>query len=225
MAASSGLIANETAQFMLIVTSMTMFSTPLVAHLARRMALLVEVSEGRHGRSHAEPPAGLSGHIIVVGYGRVGQMLGSILEAQDLPHVALDIDASLVAPFHARGGSVFHGDATRPDILRKLGGERAAALVVTMDDPHAAERVIAAARRNWNTLPVYARAKDVQHAKHLIALGANHVVPEATEASLKLSEMVLMGAGVPDDAARQLIEVRRQAERADVDESRGRSAG
>ena len=152
-------------------------------------------------------------------------MLGSILEAQDLPHIALDIDVNLVARFHARGGSIFHGDASRPEILRKLGGERAAALVVTMDDPQAAERVVAAARRNWRALPVYARAKDVQHAKRLIALGANHVVPEATEASLQLSEMVLMGVGLPDDAARHLIEVRRQAEQADVDESRGQSAG
>jgi CPA2 family monovalent cation:H+ antiporter-2 len=221
-ASGLGLIPNETAQFMLIVTSMTMIATPLVAHAARRMALAVEAEEAKHGRSDADLPGNVTGHVIVVGYGRVGQMLGSLLESQDLPHVALDIDANLVASFHKKGGSVFHGDASRPEILRTLGVERAAALVVTMDNPHAAELAVAGARRHWPNLAIYARARDVEHAKRLIAQGASHVVPEATEASLQLGEMVLMGAGVPNHAASHLIEARRQAEQAAVDESRGR---
>jgi CPA2 family monovalent cation:H+ antiporter-2 len=70
-----------------------------------------------------------------------------------------------------------------------------------------------------------ARARDVLYASRLIARGATHVVPETIEASLQLSELVLTGAGVPDDAARHLIEVRRQAEQAALDESSGRRSG
>jgi CPA2 family monovalent cation:H+ antiporter-2 len=134
--------------------------------------------------------------------------------------VALDIDAGLVARFRAAGASVFFGDASRPDMLRKLGVERAAALVVTMDSPTAAERVVAVARRHWPELAICARAHDVDHAMRLIASGASHVVPEATEASLQLGELVLMAAGVPEPAARHVVEARRQAEQAAVDESR-----
>ncbi len=220
MASGLGLMPGDTAQFMLIVTGMTMIATPPVAHAARRMARAVESWEADHGQPDTDLPVGLAGHVIVVGYGRVGQMLGSILDAQELPHVALDIDASLVARFRATGASIFHGDASRPDMLRRFGLERAAALVVTMDSPHAAERVVATARRHWPDLAIYARARDIDHATRLIAHGASHVVPETTEASLQLSEMVLMGAGVPDHAARHMIEVRRQAEQAAVDESR-----
>ena len=157
--------------------------------------------------------------MIVVGYGRVGQMLGSVLAGQELPHVGLDVDAELVARFRAAGSSIFFGDASRPDMLRKVGVDRAAALVVTMDSPHAAEHVVETARRHWPDLVIYARARDRAHSARLIARGASHATPETIEASLQLGEMVLMGIGVPDQAARRIIEARRQAEQAAVDES------
>ncbi|MDH3699705.1 MAG: monovalent cation:proton antiporter-2 (CPA2) family protein [Alphaproteobacteria bacterium] len=225
MAYGLGLMPGDTAQFMLIVAGMTMIATPPVAHAARRMARAIETWEASHGEPDADMPAGLAGHVVVVGYGRVGQMLGSLLDTQELPHVALDIDASLVARFRAAGANIFFGDASQPEMLRKFGAEEAAALVVTMDSPKAAESVVTAARQRWPDLTIYARARDIGHATRLIALGASHAVPETTEASLQLSEMVLTGAGVPDHAARQITEVRRKAEQAAVDESRRRQGG
>ena len=220
MAAGLALIPGDTAQFMLIVAGLTMIATPPVAHAARRLARAVEAREAAQGRPDADLPAGLDGHVIVVGYGRVGRMLGSLLDAQELTHVALDIDTNLVARFRNSGAGVFYGDASRPDMLRKFGADTAAALVVTMDNPSIAERVVAAARENWPNLAIYARARDASHAARLIAQGASHAIPETTEASLQLSEMVLVGAGVPDAAARHMVEARRQAEQAAVDESR-----
>ena len=219
-AAILGLIPGTTAQFLLLVTGITMVATPLVAHGARRLARAVEARDAQRGERDADLPTDLDGHVIVVGYGRVGQMLGSVLDAQKLPYVALDLDTSLVARFRAQGACVFFGDAARADILRKLGVERAVALVVTMDSPRAAESVVSAARRHWPALVIYARARDVDHAARLLDQGAHHIVPETTEASLQLSEMVLVGAGMPDDAARHVIAARRQAEQAAVDESR-----
>ncbi len=145
MAYGLGLIPNDTAQFMLIVTGMTMVATPPVAHVARKLALAVETREADHGHRDTDIATGLSGHVIIVGYGRVGQMLGSVLGEQELPHVGLDIDANLVARFRSAGAGVFYGDASQPDMLSKLGVERAAALVVTIDNPRSAERVVASA--------------------------------------------------------------------------------
>jgi len=104
-------------------------------------------------------------------------------------------------------------------MLEKLGAETAAALVVTTDDPAVAERVVTTARAQWPNLAIYARAHNVKHASKLIELGATHVVPEATEASLQMGELILMGLGVPDSAARQYIESRRQSEQTSVDQS------
>lgn len=225
LAASVGLMSSDVVQFMLVVAGLTMLLTPLAANIARRMARAVEAWEVRHGQPDADLPSGLTGHVIIVGYGRVGQMLGSLMDAQELFHIAVDLDASLVARFRADGASIFFADASRPEMLRKFGVEEAAALVVTMDSPRAAEQVVTTARQNWPELAIYARARDVDHAMRLIAQGASHAVPETTEASLQLSEIVLTGAGIPDDTARHIVETRRQAEQAAVDESRSREAG
>jgi CPA2 family monovalent cation:H+ antiporter-2 len=215
---TGGLIPPDTAQFMLIVAGLTMVATPFVASLARRIAATVE-RDALQGALGPEASAkDLAGHVVVVGYGRVGQMLGEILDAQEISHVALDLDTGLVADFAKSGACVFYGDARQGDILRKVGVDRAAALVVTMDNATAAEHVVTTARRNCPDLPVYARARDGAHAARLSTLGATHVIPETIEASLQLSELVLIGAGVPDNAARQLIESRRQLEQTALDE-------
>jgi voltage-gated potassium channel Kch len=220
LALSLGLMPKDTAQFMLIVTGLTMVATPLVARGARRLAERVEAHEASGRRADVDLLANFGGHVIVAGYGRVGQMLGSVLDEQGLPHVGIDTDTDLVSLFRHKGAGVFFGDARRPEMLRRVAIEHALALVVTMDSPRAAERVVEAAHRNWPDLPIYARARDVAHATRLLAQGATHVIPETIEASLQLSEMVLIGAGVPGDAARHLIDLRRQAEQMMLDESR-----
>jgi monovalent cation:proton antiporter-2 (CPA2) family protein len=211
-----GLMPNDTAQFMLIVTGLTMVATPAVAQLARRLALAIDAREA--STDEVDLPSGVSGHVVIAGYGRVGQMLGAVLDAQGLPYLGLDTNSVLVGGFREQGAAIFFGDARRPNILRKVHVERASALVVTMDNPVAAERVVAVARRHWSELRIYARARDTIHARRLLGHGATHVIPETVEASLQLSEMVLAGAGVPDDAARHLVEVRRQAEQAALDQ-------
>ncbi|MCP4327701.1 MAG: potassium transporter [Alphaproteobacteria bacterium] len=220
MAYRLGLMPYDTAQFMLIVTGITMIATPPVAHIARKLAHATETREADRGQRDSDIPTGLSGHVIVVGYGRVGQMLGSVLAGQEIPYVGLDVDADMVARFRAAGAGIFYGDASRADMLRRFDVDKAAALVVTMDSPHTAEHVVATARQHWPDLIVYARARDRAHAARLIAQGATHVIPETIEASLQLGEMVLMGIGIPDQAARRIIEARRQAEQVAVDESR-----
>ncbi len=219
MAYGLGLMPYETTQFMLIVTGITMITTPAVAHIARKLAQAIEDRDKNDSQENGEIPAGLSGHVIAVGYGRVGQMLGSVLAAEAIPHIGLDIDADLVARFRATGSGIFYGDARRAEILRRLGIDKAAALVVTLDNPSIAEDIVAAARQNWPDLIIYARARDRAHAARLIARGASHVIPETIEASLQLGEMVLMGVGIPDDTARRIIEKCRQIEQVAVDES------
>ena len=135
MANGLGLVPNDTAQFMLIVAGLTMVLTPFVAHVARRLAHTLESQAVSKVQQDPTVPEDLTGHVVVVGYGRVGQMLGGLLDAQGLPHIGVDIDTELVAGYKAKGSCVFYGDARQPHMLRRLGTAKAGALVVTLDSP------------------------------------------------------------------------------------------
>jgi CPA2 family monovalent cation:H+ antiporter-2 len=110
-------------------------------------------------------------------------------------------------------------------MLRRFGADRARALVVTIDKPAAAGHVVAAARQHWPQLAIYARARDAEHAAQLIARGASHVVPEILEVSLELGEMLLVNSGVPEQAARRMVETRRRGEQTTIDKGFGQKAG
>ncbi len=214
LAASLQLMPSDTVQFMLFVAGLTMLFTPLVAHFARRLAIWMTAREARAGQMPEGPSTDLKHHIVIAGYGRIGQLLGEILSEREIPFVGLDNDANLIRAFHEAGACVYYGDASQPQLLRHFGIDRAAALVVTMDSARAAESVVAAARRQRPDLPIYARARDATHALRLLETGAHHVVPETTEASLQLGEAVLKGIGLTDEVAHRAIEVRRREEAA-----------
>jgi CPA2 family monovalent cation:H+ antiporter-2 len=104
---------------------------------------------------------------------------------------------------------VYFGDASQTDLLRHLGIEHAAAFATTMDKPESAEHVIKAIHKAWPHVPIYARARDIPHARQLRASGAKTAIPETVEASLELCEQLLAGIGFPTDAARTIIDDRR----------------
>jgi CPA2 family monovalent cation:H+ antiporter-2 len=126
-----------------------MVVTPPLAHVARNLARAIEDQEAIASQGDASIPTELSDHIVIVGYGRVGQMLGALLGTQELTHVGIDIDPDLVARYRTAGSGVFYGDARQADMLGRLGLDNASALVVTMDNPHAAEQIVQIVRRHW----------------------------------------------------------------------------
>jgi CPA2 family monovalent cation:H+ antiporter-2 len=135
--------------------------------------------------------------VLVVGFGRVGHLVGEMLTGHKIAWVAIDRSPRLVSGGRRDGLDVFYGDASHPELLKRCGLMTAPALVVTMDAPEAAEAVVAAARQLRPDVIIVARARDARHAGKLYALGATDVVPETIEASLQLSEAVLVDLGVP----------------------------
>src|SRR5690606_23612377 len=130
----------------------------------------------------SEEPA----RVLVVGYGRVGKLVGEMLHRHQIPWVAAERDAKLVEQGRRAGEAVFFGDAARPEFLQRCGLPDAPALVVTMDDPHGVEVIVATARELRPDLTIVARARDARHAQRLYELGATDAVPETVEASLQL---------------------------------------
>lgn len=219
------LLPAATAQFMLIVVGGTMFLTPLVARLARRAgdALLAR------SRTIVDESLGLapdlSGHVIIVGYGRTGQLLAGLLDQQQIPHVALDLDADRVTKLQAADVPIQLGDASRALVLERTHLRRAAALAICTDDPGATERVLLSARRVSPETPIVVRARDTAHAGSLLELGADRVVPELLESGLQLGHVMLEAIGFPAAAARDLIETQRVATELGTADSSAQATG
>jgi CPA2 family monovalent cation:H+ antiporter-2 len=182
-----------------------MLFTPGLAFVGGRLATVIE----RRPSARADGPEtadaeSLDHHVLVAGYGRVGQTIARLLVEQSVAHLAIDRDAEVARRARARGEAAVYGDATRKDVLERLGAARAAALIVTLDDPVAARQVVAVARDAWPGLKLFARARDAEHAAELEKLGATEVVPETLESSLSLARGALAAIGVPGAAGERL---------------------
>lgn len=198
------LIDHQVAQFMIVVAGLSMVLTPALAVLGRRLEERFTVVSA----NEALNPSGedLSGHVIIAGFGRVGRSVAAVLKAQAIPYIALDTDASQVRLWRKRGEPVFVGDASRAELLRHAGAERAAVVLITLDASAAAAGALEAVRQHWPHLPVLARSRDATHADTLKNLGASQVVPETLEASLQLAIYVLQSLGYPRDDANASVE-------------------
>ncbi len=134
---------------------------------------------------------------IIVGFGRVGQLVGEMLREHGMRFLAVETDATMVKRFRALEIDIYWGNASRPDFLARCGLGKAKALIITMDRPADAEEIVANSRAAFPKLTIVARARDAQHATVLYGLGVSDAVPETIEASLQLSEAVLVDMGIP----------------------------
>jgi monovalent cation:H+ antiporter-2, CPA2 family len=188
------LVDRTTGEALIVAATLSMMSIPLLAALGARVG-------GRKISPADLPEAPLEAvsepRVLIAGYGRVGRLVGEMLRRHDIAWMAVEQDARLVERGRRDGETLFFGDAARPDFLARCGMAEAPALVVTMDDPDGAEAIVAVARALRPDLTIVARARDARHAQRLYDLGATDAVPETVEASLQLSEALLVEIGVP----------------------------
>ncbi|RAK57736.1 cation:proton antiporter [Phenylobacterium deserti] len=213
-AAGQQLVSRTVADALLVAATLCMMCSPLLAAIGARV--------GGRKIAPSELPADPEGgagdgpRVLVVGYGRVGKLVGDMLKRHEIRWVAAEQDARLVEAGRRAGEAVFFGDASRPEFLARCGLSDVAALVVTMDSPEGAEAIVALARELRPDLTIVARARDARHAKRLYELGATDAVPETVEASLQLSEAVLVDVGVPMGLVIASIHERRDEFRKDL---------
>ena len=166
-----------------------------VDEVRRRVARALAHRE-QAGNPAPELPADAP-HTIIVGCGRVGRVVADLLRAHGHPFIGVDSDPDLITLSVERGYPAIYGDAARIETLARLGVDKASAVVLTMDEPVAAQRLVKRLRSHYPQLPIIARARDSAHAAQLYRAGATHAVPEALEASLQLGESLLVELGVP----------------------------
>ena len=215
-AMTQGLVPDALGQSLLVSATLSMMCIPALAALGLRIAgrAVAGVAEA------AGPGEAGEGRILLVGFGRVGRLVGEMLDRHGLPWSAIDQDAGVVERGRRAGHSLFFGDAQRPGFLERCGLDSARALVVTADadadDLGAVEALVSLVRDRRPDLTIVARARDSLQALRLYDLGVSDAVPETVEASLQLSEAVLLGVGLPAGPVIASIHERRDAFRREL---------
>jgi CPA2 family monovalent cation:H+ antiporter-2 len=192
-ATAGGLLPTGVAATALLVTGLSLAIAPLLGLVGQRL----ESRFGPERNTDHGPEAQVPGRTIIIGYGRVGRLVATMLEAHDQPYLAVDSDPDEVIRLRLAGKPIVYGDARRPELLDSLGLETARAVVLTIDAAQSLDTLVRLIRDRHPGLCVVARARDAEHAKRLYAKGVTDAVPETVESSLQLAEAVLVDLGVP----------------------------
>ncbi len=213
-AGAVGIFDSETVGFWSAATAIGLTITPLLASAGRFMARRVD-----HAALAHEEIGLAEGRTVIFGFGRVGQMVADMLGEHGRPYLAVDSDIDGFMEARRAGYSVLYGDAMRRELIEKLTLDRAAAVVLTMDDPVLTARLARRLRNEHPALPIIARARDTDHAAALYRAGVTDAVPETLESSLQLSEAVLVDIGVAMGPVIASIHEKRSELRAEIMEA------
>jgi len=153
--------------------------------------------------------AQLDGHVIIFGYGRIGQSVAHLLEEENIPYIALDLDSVRVRQAHVAGDPVYYGDATDRSILDLLGLDRARLVIISHGDVAASLKTLEYLRVSRPELPVMVRTRDESRVDELRRAGATVVVPETLEAGLTIASQSLLLLDIPTSQVMRRIQEQR----------------
>jgi len=199
-ARDEGAIAVGASEKALLIISLSMLVTPLLFALYDRLARFLP-----HGQDMRQPDAiDERGRVIIAGVGRFGQTVNRLLRSAQVSTVVLDSDVAMIERLRRFGIKGFFGDPSRPELLEAAGLAHAEVLLVAVDDPENALRIVRHARRIRPDLHIVARARDRVHVYELYQAGANDIVRETFDSSVRAGRYVLERAGFSDYEAAQL---------------------
>ena len=197
VALSYGLLERELASILLTSVSLSMALIPATARIGRWVSKRNAPPAVVDPAGSVAPTGSENATALVVGYGRVGQLIGDMLAEHQVRYIAVDRDPRLVANARRDGKPVYFGDVSQLDFLKHCGLDTAKAAIITIHTQPEIDAIVQALRVNYPKLVIVSRAKDANHARHLYEIGVSDAVPETIEASLQLSEAALVGLGVP----------------------------
>jgi len=211
LALQHSLISNELSSLLISVGILSMACTPWLVSNSDKLAvrLLHDKTKDNSGLTHVEQQ--YVGHVLIFGYGRVGQSVKRLLKEENVDGVIVDIDPVRVNECRAIGEDIYFGDVRNKDILRAVNVEQAKLVIITFDQHHAVMNVIENIRSFNSKLPIVVRTRKDNHLEELYAAGATQVVPEILEGNLMLVSQVLHLTGVPMAKILKRVRLERQA--------------
>jgi monovalent cation:proton antiporter-2 (CPA2) family protein len=207
IAARDRLLDPELADRLVIVVTLSMVASPLVIAAADALARRMRgaVAPAAFDTIESEEP-----RVLIAGFGRFGQIVGRVLRARRIRFTALEVSPAQVDFVRRFGNKLYYGDASRLEMLRAAGADRAELLVLAIDDVEASVRAAGLARRHFPRLRVLARARNRQHAFRLFEAGVEHVWRETLGSSLELAESALVELGTDAETAAQQVRTFRE---------------
>ncbi len=190
------------AQPLLVAVVLAMVLAPVILANNKRVARLLLGERGPPRTAIEREDAATQAvakreHVILCGFGRVGQNVARVLEAQGFEYIAIDLDVVRVRTARQIGQPVVYGDSADEQVLEEVGLANANAVVISFSDTRTALAILRSLRRLRGDVPVLVRTPDDSRLLELKAAGATEIIPEAFEASLMLASHVLMSLHVP----------------------------
>ncbi len=214
LALSEGLLEAEFSQLLLSSIVISMMIAPFLVKMNGAIAKKVFNRSYSNNFTELEHTIGedskhMSDHVVVLGFGRVGQTTVKFLENSHLPFVALDMDIKRVQEAQTSGVPVYFGDSAKQSIIKATNVENAKVVIITFHDHHSSLKTLKALTNVAPHVPVLVRTLDDSHLNELIAAGATEAIPDSFESSIMLaSHLLLMLGKSPDEVLRQTREAR-----------------
>jgi CPA2 family monovalent cation:H+ antiporter-2 len=200
---NQGVIQEPVAETLLLVIALSMLITPLLFILYELITRRMTSTEPQHSADEIDS----DGPVIIAGIGRFGQIVNRLAKASGFDSVVLDHNMETIDLMRRFGSKGFFGDPTRPDILHAAGIMTARVLVVALDDKDAAIKLVEIARKQRPDLHIIARAYDRTHTFRLYQAGANDIVRETFDSSLRAGRYVLENIGLSEFEASEAEKV------------------
>jgi glutathione-regulated potassium-efflux system protein KefB len=192
---TAGVLLKGHAELLKVVVTLSMAATPLLLLLDETWSRLMPAPAFS---PLMEPPPKNDGHVVIAGFGRFGQIVARVLRAKGIPFTALDISPEQIALVERYGAKAFYGDASRLEILEAAQTDKARAFVLAIDDVEGSLRTAEIMKARFPQVPVYARARNRNHAHRLLDAGVKAVRRETFLSAIDVTRQVLRGLGLPE---------------------------
>jgi monovalent cation:proton antiporter-2 (CPA2) family protein len=201
-AQQDGIIPQAYAETLAIIVTLSMVTTPILLGLDELWRKRVAAKK----EPEFDELPSKDGHVVLAGFGRVGQIVARVLTAKGIPFTALDDDPDQVQLVNQFGNKSYFGDASRLAILEAADMNKARAFVLAVDDIDASLKAAQIAKTYFPHVPIYARARNRRHVHQLMNLGVKHIERETFLSSLELTRDVLRGLGLPEGEIRFTVD-------------------
>lgn len=186
----AGVLSRHTSDLLVAVVTLSMAATPLLLALDRLSARIRKSAAPAYDNLPLRDE-----HVVIAGFGRFGQIVARVLRGKKIPFIALDISAEQVDLVKKFGSQAFFGDASRGDILEAAQTGKARAFVLAIDDVEASLRTAELVRRQYPHVPIFARARNRNHAHRLLDLGITSIQRETFLSAIETTRQLLVGLG------------------------------
>ncbi|MCE3254530.1 MAG: glutathione regulate potassium efflux protein KefB [Rickettsiaceae bacterium] len=206
MAVNNKIMGEELSQLLMTVVTLSMAVTPLLATLGRKIKGQLYIRDVLRDNKIKREIGDISKHIVVIGFGRVGRIVGYLLRKREANYIVLDSNHRVVRIEKANGYNIYYGDAMNLDILKYVGIEKAEAVIVAMEDEFDCIKITRFIHTNFPQVSVITKAETVTNAERFKRVGASLVVSKNLETGLQLGKAALSAAGVKGKEVDSVLE-------------------